>query len=82
VSQVFLAQLYGKGLLYHDQAHSPEAETERKKRSINGNSSCNDNCTEFSSIIISTLAIGYATGKQIQTSTRTNGATEAPIASP
>jgi hypothetical protein len=31
VSQVFLAQLYGKGLLYHDQAHSPEAETERKK---------------------------------------------------
>lgn len=29
-----------------------------------------------------TLLIGYATGKQTQTRTRTNGATDAPIASP
>lgn len=31
---------------------------------------------------MSTLLIGYATGKQIQTRTRTNGATVDPIAKP
>ena len=34
VSQVFLAQLYGRVLLYHGQAYGPAAETERAKVQI------------------------------------------------
>ena len=82
VSQAFSAQLYGIEQLYHDQAYNREAETERGnvKTCTLENSSCNNNCRVKN--IVSTLAIGYAIGKQIQTSTRTNGATAAPIASP
>jgi hypothetical protein len=80
---VFLTRLDGRELYDHGQAHSQVAETERTEVQpiyVLGLVRIYNN-TLYLSVGIA-LLIGYATGKQIQTSTRTNGVTAAPIASP
>lgn len=85
--QAFSARLCGKELHDHDLVESPAAsnitqQKQTQQRSLTETTKKKCSITRNSAVYLTTLLIGHATGKQIQTRTRTNGATVAPIAKP
>lgn len=78
--QVFSARLYGKVLHDHDQVESPVAVIYTTINQMYNKQDFMDRTLQC--VLLITLLIGHATGEQIQTRTRTNGATVAPIAKP